>query len=93
VPDCNKSATFDAKAATPTASDRSLESERAFVRSFARLQMTADDHTSHAADLAERLVDEVAQPHQRWSLIRALALELAWLANEAGGREADEPDR
>jgi hypothetical protein len=55
--------------------------------------MTADDHTSHAADLAERLVDEVAQPHQRWSLIRALALELAWLANEAGGREADEPDR
>jgi hypothetical protein len=48
-----------------------------------------DDPTSEAADLAERLVDEVARPDHDWTIIRALALELADLAGRVAG--SDEP--
>jgi hypothetical protein len=53
-----------------------------------------DDPTPEAADLAERLVDEVARPDQDWPAIRAVALELADLADrvartgEPGGGQA-----
>jgi hypothetical protein len=46
-----------------------------------------DDPTSEAADLAERLVDEVARPDHDWPTIRALALELAALAERVAGTD------
>jgi hypothetical protein len=53
-----------------------------------------DDPTHEAADLAERLVDEVATPNQDWPTIRALAAQLADLGDrvtrtdEPGGEQA-----
>jgi hypothetical protein len=49
-----------------------------------------DDPISEAADLAERLVDEVASPSQDWRTIRLLADELAKLAERLTG--PDQPD-
>jgi hypothetical protein len=54
--------------------------------------MTADDPTSYAADLAERLVDEVARPDQRWATILSIAAELARFAADVVARESDESD-
>jgi hypothetical protein len=51
--------------------------------------VTADDPTSQAADLAERLVDEVARADQDWELIRALAVQLARLAAHTAQEESD----
>ena len=49
--------------------------------------MTADDPTSAAADLAERILDEVSSRDQNWSCIAALARELAALADGVASRE------
>ncbi|MGI8594419.1 MAG: hypothetical protein ACR2ML_08685 [Solirubrobacteraceae bacterium] len=42
--------------------------------------MTCEDPTSRAADLAERILDEVSSIHQDWQLVAACARELADLA-------------
>jgi hypothetical protein len=46
--------------------------------------VNADERTSEAAELAERILDEVSSPSQDWRHIAALARELAALA-EGGG--------
>ena len=50
--------------------------------------MTGDDLTSGAAELAERILDEVSRPNQDWCTVAVLARELASLADAAaGGRD------
>jgi hypothetical protein len=58
--------------------------ERTGVPPF-QLTTIMDDPISEAADLAERLVDEVASPSQDWRTIRLLADELAKLAERLTG--------
>ena len=54
--------------------------------------MSADERISGAAELAERILDEVSRPNQNWSNIAVLARELAALAEAAalgGERQED----
>jgi hypothetical protein len=57
--------------------------------------VTGDDATSEAAQLAERIVDEVSRPSQHWRKIAAIARELAAVADAAaargGGVRTEEP--
>jgi hypothetical protein len=57
--------------------------------------VTRDEPTSGAAELAERILDEVSRPDQNWCNIAALARELAALADSAapGGRTARTEER
>ena len=48
--------------------------------------MTGDELTSEAAELAERILEEVSRPVQNWCNIAALARELAALADGAVAR-------
>ena len=48
--------------------------------------MTDDELTSDAAQLAERILDEVIRPGQNWCNIAALARELASLAETGAAR-------
>jgi hypothetical protein len=51
--------------------------------------VSADDASPGAAELAERILDEVTRPNQNWCNIAVLARELAALADAAaphGGR-------
>lgn len=52
--------------------------------------MTGDELVSAAAELAERILDDVSRPNQNWSEIAAVARELAALAEAAAlaGRDA-----
>jgi hypothetical protein len=45
--------------------------------------VTDDERTSGAAQLAERILDEVSSPGQNWCRVAALARELAALADAA----------
>ena len=45
--------------------------------------MTSDDITHGAAQLAERILDEVSRPDQNWGEVALLARELASLADVA----------
>jgi hypothetical protein len=45
--------------------------------------VTSDDPTPGAAQLAERILDEVSRPDQNWCNIAVLARELATLADAA----------
>lgn len=45
--------------------------------------VTSDDPTPGAAQLAERILDEVSKPEQNWCNIAVLARELAALADAA----------
>jgi hypothetical protein len=45
--------------------------------------VSGDDPTSGAAQLAERILDEVSGPSQNWCNIAVLARELAALADAA----------
>ena len=47
--------------------------------------MTDDELTTGAAQLAERILDEVSRPGQNWCRVAALARELAALADAATG--------
>jgi hypothetical protein len=53
--------------------------------------VTRDDPTPEAAQLAERILDEVSRPDQNWCNIAVLARELAVLADEAAS--PGEPNR
>jgi hypothetical protein len=53
--------------------------------------MTAQDPTHRAADLAEQIVDEVANVDHDWRLIARLARELAQLADGAAEAPTDDP--
>ena len=60
--------------------------------------MTGHDPTSGAAQLAERILDEVIRPDQNWGTIAVLARELAAVAEAAapggpGGGGRPEPRR
>lgn len=50
--------------------------------------MTGDDLVAAAAELAERILDEVIGIDQDWRNISALARELAALADEGASRPA-----
>lgn len=52
--------------------------------------MTYEDPTSRAADLAERILDEVSSIHQNWQVVAACARELADLADSVS-RGPDPP--
>jgi hypothetical protein len=53
--------------------------------------VTDSDLTSGAAQLAERILDEVSRPRQNWCNIAALARELAALADSAPPRAGGDP--
>jgi hypothetical protein len=54
--------------------------------------VSPDDPTPGAAQLAERILDEVSRPDQNWCNIAVLARELAALADAAASaRAADAP--
>ena len=54
--------------------------------------MSDDELVGAAADLAERILDQVSVPHQDWRTIASLARELAALADAAAAsREAGRP--
>jgi len=53
--------------------------------------VTAGDSTSAAADLAERILDEVSSRDQNWSFIAALARDLAALAESVALRDPSTP--
>jgi hypothetical protein len=52
--------------------------------------MTGDELTSEAAELAERILEEVSRPVQNWWNIAALARELAALADSVAPRHPPE---
>ena len=56
--------------------------------------MTGDELISAAAELAERILDDVSRPNQNWGKIAALARELAQLADAAalGGEGGSRPE-
>lgn len=55
--------------------------------------MSSSDPTSRAADLAERILDEVSSAHQDWHVIAASARELADLAETvSSGVDPQAPD-
>jgi len=53
--------------------------------------MAAEDPTTRAADLAERILDEVSSADQNWRVVARCARELAELADRAANlrRDAD----
>jgi hypothetical protein len=53
--------------------------------------MPPDDLISHAADLAEALVEAVSSPAQDWQQIEEWALELAALARRAAAGDGAGP--
>jgi hypothetical protein len=53
--------------------------------------VTADDPTSTAADLAERILDEVSSRDQNWSRIASLARELSVFADGVAMRDRPTP--
>ena len=53
--------------------------------------MTGDELVSAAAELAERILDDVSRPNQNWGEIAAVARELAKLAEAAAHGDAAAP--
>jgi hypothetical protein len=53
--------------------------------------VTVDDVTPRAAELAERILDEVSRPSQNWCNIAVLARRLAALADAAAARARRRP--
>jgi hypothetical protein len=53
--------------------------------------LSSQDPIHEAADLAERILDEVASVDQDWSTIAGLARELAEFADRAAGRPHPPP--
>lgn len=51
--------------------------------------VSSKDPTSHAADLAERILDEVSSADQNWRVVAICARELAELADEAASDVSD----
>ncbi len=62
-----------------------------------RIPMTDDQITANAADLAERIVDEVSSSEQNWPAIEQMANVLAEIAARAAppitARDGPAPDR
>ena len=52
--------------------------------------MSDDQLVGTAADLAERILDQVSVPYQDWRTIAALARELATLADSAAAAGEEE---
>ena len=70
-----------------------VDTEHAFDDGYQR-DMTGDDTAVHAADLAERILDEVSRAEQNWPAIEHLANALAELAARAAQRaNAPRPPR
>ncbi|TMK38750.1 MAG: hypothetical protein E6G56_13210 [Actinobacteria bacterium] len=55
--------------------------------------MTLPDPTRRAADLAERILDEIASADHDWSLVARFARELARVAEAASDPAAPPTDR
>lgn len=55
--------------------------------------MNSEDATIRAADLAERIVDEVSEADQDWRTIEQHARELAELATQAAANRFTGPER
>ena len=53
--------------------------------------MAHEDPTTRAADLAERILDEVSSADQNWLVVARCARELAELADRAAHRGASGP--
>jgi broad specificity phosphatase PhoE len=54
--------------------------------------MTDEDLTAQAAELAERILEEVTSIDQDWSTISVLARQLATLADTAASPAGPRPD-
>ncbi len=48
--------------------------------------MTDEQTTAHAADLAERMLDEISSAEQNWAAVEHMANALAKIAAQAGRR-------
>jgi hypothetical protein len=79
----------------PTPRERTVEGEHGFgvviphrapVRAGQPQSMSGEDLTAEAADLAERILDEVSKADQDWQRIARWARELAELADTAASR-------
>lgn len=55
--------------------------------------MSSEDPTTEAADLAERILDEVSSARQDWGRIAALARELAQLVEDVASRPGPDESR